>query len=178
MLRRCVPEEEQTDILKFCHEMQCGGHFAGKKIAQKVPQSGFYWLSLFKDVNFHAKSCDRCQRVGSISKRDEMPLTNNLEVEVFDVWGIDFIGPFPVSFGKSYILVGVDYVSKWIEAVATKTCDAQVVLKFLKENVFSRFGTPKDIISDGGSHFCNKMFDSLLKKYNIHHKVVIELYFT
>ena len=72
---------------------------------------------------------------------------------MFDVWGIDFMGPFPMSFGYSYILVAVDYVSKWIEAIAAKTCDANTVLKFLQENIFTRFGTPRAIISDGGSHF-------------------------
>lgn len=93
-----------------------------------------------------------------------MPLTNNQVFEIFVVWGIDFMGPFPISFGNSYILVAIDYVSKWVEAVATKSYDANVVLKFLRKNVFSRFGTPRAIISDGGSHFCNRVFSALLKK--------------
>ena len=82
-----------------------------------------------------------------------MPLNPILEVEIFDVWGIDFMGPFPNSFGNQFILVAVDYVSKWVEAVPTKTNDNKVVVKFLKENIFSRFGTPRAIISDNGSHF-------------------------
>jgi len=67
--------------------------------------------------------------------------------------------------------VTVDYVSKWVEAVACKTNDANIVVKFLKENIFTRFGTPRAIVSDGGSHFCNKVFAAVLKKYNITHKV-------
>ncbi|RVW61985.1 Gag-Pol polyprotein [Vitis vinifera] len=94
-----------------------------------------------------------------------------LIVELFDVWGIDFMGPFPMSFGNSYILVGVDYVSKWVEAIPCKQNDHRVVLKFLKENIFSRFGVPKAIISDGGAHFCNKPFEALLSKYGVKHKV-------
>ncbi|RVW73083.1 Pol polyprotein [Vitis vinifera] len=94
-----------------------------------------------------------------------------LIVELFDVWGIDFMGPFPMSFGNSYILVGVDYVSKWVEAIPCKQNDHRVVLKFLKENIFSRFGVPKAIISDGGAHFCNKPFEALLAKYGVKHKV-------
>ena len=93
-----------------------------------------------------------------------------LVVELFDVWGIDFMGPFPHSFRYVYILVGVDYVSKWVEAMPCRAEDHKVVLKFLKENIFSRFGVPKAIISDGGSHLCNKYFDKLLSKYGVKHK--------
>ena len=81
------------------------------------------------------------------------------------------MGPFPPSFGNLYILVAVDYVSKWIEAVATPTNDARVVTKFLLKNILTRHGTPRAIISDGGSHFCNKIFENLMAKYGIKHKV-------
>ena len=100
-----------------------------------------------------------------------MPLNNILVCEIFDVWGIDFMGPFPMSFGNKYILVAVDYVSKWVEAAALPTNDARVVTKFIKKNVFSRFGTPRAIISDGGTHFCNRQFEALLTKYGVTHKV-------
>lgn len=101
--------------------------------------------------------------MGNISHPNMMPLSNILVVELFDVWDIDFMGPCPPSFGNLYILVVVNYVSKWIEAVATKTNDHAVVVRFLKANIFSRFGTPRAIISDGGTHFCNKPFESLMK---------------
>ena len=81
------------------------------------------------------------------------------------------MGPFPTSFGYSYILVGVDYVSKWVEAIPCKKNDHRVVVKFLKENVCSRFGVPKAIISDGGTHFYDKPFETLLVKYRVKHKV-------
>ena len=100
-----------------------------------------------------------------------MPLNLILVIDIFDVWGIDVMGTFPTSFRYLYILVGVDYVSKWIKAIPCKTNDHRVVLKFLKENVFSRFGVPKAIISDGGTHFCNKPFETLLAKYGMKHKV-------
>ena len=100
-----------------------------------------------------------------------MPLTPIFEIEIFDCWGIDFMGHFPPSFGFAYILVGIDYVSKWVEAIASKHNDASTVLKFLKENIFARFGIPKAIISDGGSHFCNRLFDNLMKKFGVTHKV-------
>src|SRR4051812_9600368 len=100
-----------------------------------------------------------------------MPQNFMLEVELFDVWGIDFMGPFPPSFGKNYILVAVDYVSKWVEVVALATNDAKVVVSFLKNNIFSRFGVPRALISDEGTHFLNKLMENLLKKYNVKHKI-------
>ncbi|KAL5543182.1 hypothetical protein UlMin_010892 [Ulmus minor] len=124
-----------------------------------------------ENTHVYCSSCDRCQRLGSISHRNMMPLNPILIVELFDVWGIDFMGPFPNSFGNLYILVAVDYVSKWVEAIACKMNDHKVVMKFLKENIFSRFGTPRAIISDGGKHFCNRHFEHLMKKYGITHKV-------
>ena len=93
------------------------------------------------------------------------------QIHYRDVWGIDFMGSFPVSFGYIYILVGVDYVSKWVKAVPCRAADHKVVLKILKESIFSRFGVPKAIISDGGSHFFNKRFENLLAKYDVKHKV-------
>ena len=100
-----------------------------------------------------------------------MPQTPIISVEIFDMLGIDFMGPFPSSYGFLYILLAVDYVSKWVEAKATLTNDAKVVSDFFKANIFSRFGTPRAIISDGGSHFCNRTFEALLRKYHITHKV-------
>ncbi|XP_038697122.1 uncharacterized protein LOC119993981, partial [Tripterygium wilfordii] len=117
------------------------------------------------------KTCDRCQRTGNIAARDQMPLTSIQVLELFDVWGIDFMGPFPNSFGFEYILVGVDYVSKWVEAVPSRTNDHRVVVKFLQDNIFSRFGMPRAIISDGGRHFNNYACSALMKKYGITHRV-------
>ena len=82
-----------------------------------------------------------------------MTLNLILVVEIFDVWGIDFMRSFICSFNNLYILLAVDYVSKWVEAVPCRTNDHKVVVRFLKENIFARFGTPRAIISDGGKHF-------------------------
>ncbi|KAL4342605.1 hypothetical protein GQ457_08G031620 [Hibiscus cannabinus] len=96
---------------------------------------------------------------------------NILEVELFDVWGIDFMGPFPSSFGNLYILLAIDYVSKWVEAAATTHNDTQTVQRFIKKNIFTRFGTPRVIISDEGRHFDNRSIAAALKKLGINHKL-------
>ena len=137
----------------------------------KVLQSGFYRPSLFKDSHQMCRGCDRCQRLKKLSHRHIMPLNPILVVDLFYVWGIDFMRPFPTYFKYSYILVGVNYLSKWVEVIPCKANDHRVVLKFLKENIFSRFVVPKAIISDEGSHFCNKPFETLLAKYGVKHKV-------
>ncbi|KAJ9553598.1 hypothetical protein OSB04_017643 [Centaurea solstitialis] len=164
IIRRCVPIEETDSILAHCHTLPCGGHAGSGKTVAKVLQSGFYWPTLFRDADTFVRKCDRCQRTGNISRRHEMPLNYILEVELFDMWGIDFMGPFPSSYSNRYILVAVDYVSKWVEAIASPTNDSRVVSKFLKRNIFRRFGIPRIIISDGGSHFIESKFESLLKK--------------
>nr|GFA86461.1 reverse transcriptase domain-containing protein [Tanacetum cinerariifolium] len=92
--------------------------------------------------------------------------------EIFDVWGIDFMGPFPSSKGNKYILVAIEYLSKWVEAKALPTNDARVVVKFLK-SLFSRFGTLKAIISDRGTHFCNDQFLRVMEKYEVTHRLSI-----
>ena len=148
MFRRSIPDHEVRSVLSFCHDQACGGHFSGRKIAAKVLQCGFYWPTLFRDTFEYCKSCPRCQQLGRINRRDMMLLSPIIVVEVFDVWGIDFMGPFPSSFGNEYILLAVDYVFKWVEAIPSRTNDAKVVVKFLRENIFARFGMPYAIISD------------------------------
>nr|XP_011459895.1 PREDICTED: uncharacterized protein LOC105350153 [Fragaria vesca subsp. vesca] len=171
VIRRCVPENEHRSILSFGHDQVCGGHFGSRRTALKVLECGFFWPTIFRDAYMYCTSCDKCQRTGNLGPRDEMPMQPIIHVEIFDSWGIDFMGLFPSSQGYLYILVCVDYVSKWVEAKATRTNDSRVVADFLRSNIFSRFGMPKFVISDGGSHFCNRTIEALMKKYGIKHKV-------
>ncbi|KAL1317817.1 hypothetical protein AAHE18_15G160500 [Arachis hypogaea] len=171
IIRRCVPREEAQKILWHCHGSQYGGHFGGERNATKVLQCGFYWPTLYKDSREFVCNCDSCQRAGNLPHGCAMPQQGILEIELFDVWGIDFMGPFPPSYSNTYILVAVDYVSKWVEAIATPTNDTKTVLKFLQKHIFSRFGVPRVLISDGGTHFCNKQLYSAMVRYGIRHKV-------
>ncbi|RDY13962.1 pol, partial [Mucuna pruriens] len=109
----------------------------------------------------------------TIGQRHEMPQQPILFCEVFDVWGINFMGPFPISEGNSYILFAINYISRWVEAKATKTNDVKVVVRFLKSNIFCRFGVPRALISNQGSHFYNKTMSTLLEKYRVTHRAAI-----
>nr|GEV44636.1 reverse transcriptase domain-containing protein [Tanacetum cinerariifolium] len=158
------------DILKACHNGPTEGHHGTNLTAKKVFDAGFFWPTIYKDAYEFVKNCDSCQRQGKISQRDEMPQNSIQICEIFDVWGIDIMGPFPSSRGNKYILVAVDYLLKWVEAKALPTNDARVVCKFLK-SLFARFGAPRAIISDRGTHFCNDQFAKVMRKYGVTHRL-------
>ena len=84
------------------------------------------------------------------------------------------MGPFPSSFGNIYILLAVDYVSKWVEATACPRNDATIVVGFIQRNILSKFGAPRTIISDKGSHFSNKVFAKLMSRYEIKHMMRLD----
>ncbi|GKB20976.1 reverse transcriptase domain-containing protein [Tanacetum coccineum] len=161
---------EAVDILTACHNGPTGGHHGANYTAKKVFDSGFYWPTIYRDAHDLVTRCDACQRQGKISQKDEMPQNAIQVCEIFDVWGIDFMGPFSSSRGNKYILVAVDYLSKWVEAKALPTNDARVVVKILK-SLFARFGTPRAIISDRGTHFCNDQFAKVMLKYGVTHRL-------
>ena len=92
---------------------------------------------------------------------------------MFDIWGMDFMGPFPLSFSNLYILLAVDYVSKWVEAIPTRTNDSKVVASFLHSHIFTWFGTLRALITDGGTHFYNKLVDNVLRKYGVRHQTTL-----
>nr|GEV35496.1 hypothetical protein [Tanacetum cinerariifolium] len=172
VIRRCVHGQEAVDILKACHNRPTRGHHGPNYTAKKVFDFGFYWPTIYHDAHDLVKSCDAYQRQGKISQRDEMPQNSIQVCEIFDVWGIDFMGQFPSSRGNKYILVAVDYLSKWVEAKALSTNDARVVCKFLK-SLFARFGTPRAIISDRGTYFCNDQFAKVMLMYGVTHRLSI-----
>nr|GEY06751.1 reverse transcriptase domain-containing protein [Tanacetum cinerariifolium] len=170
VIRRCVHGQEAIDILKACQNGPIRGHHGPNYIAKKVFDFGFYWPTIYRDAHDLVKSCDTCQRQGKISQPDEMPQNAIQVCEIFDVWGIDFMGLFPSSRGNKYILVVVDYLSKWVEAKALPTNDTRVVFKFLKY-LFARFGTPRAIISNRGTYFCNDHFEKVMLKYGVTHRL-------
>ncbi|GKB63587.1 reverse transcriptase domain-containing protein [Tanacetum coccineum] len=117
VMRRCVAGNKILKILAHYHSRPTGGHHSASITKRKVYESGFYWPSIFKDAKDYVMRCDAY-----------------------------FMGPFPNSKGNKYILVAVDYVSKWVESQALPTNDARVVIRFLRR-LFARFRVPKALIS-------------------------------
>jgi transposase InsO family protein len=164
VMRRCVPREERLEILRKCHSTEYGGHYSHFWTQAKVWSSGFFWPDMHEDTKRYVASCLECQRTRNISQRNAMPLKYNLQIDLFDVWGIDFMGPFKNSHGFEHILVVVDSVSKCVEAMPCRKASTKESIAMIKSMIFPHFGTPRILISDGGTHFTGKNFKKCLSK--------------
>ena len=107
--------------------------------------------------------------MGNMNIRNEMSLLGILVVHIFYVWGIDFMGPFPPSYGNLYILLPMDYVSKWVEVVSYPRNDANTIVGFVQRNILNKYGAPRYVINDEGSHFANKLFAKFMSRYGVRH---------
>ena len=173
ILQRCIFQSEVDTILEGCHVDSCGGHFASDSTARKALMAGYWWPNMYFDAHHFVQRCDACQRIGQSIGTSTMPLVPILAQAPFEKWGINFVGPIaPASKNgqKHYILVATDYVTKWAEAVATKTDNANTVATFLYENIITRFGCLKELVSDRGTHFINNTIAALTAKYEIKHR--------
>ncbi|GAU52027.1 hypothetical protein TSUD_418500, partial [Trifolium subterraneum] len=150
----CVGETESRRILNEIHNGSCGSHIGGRSLAGKVTRAGFFWPTLLSDANRHVRSCDQCQRHADLHHAPGEPLQSVMSPWPFYMWGVDILGPFTTSLGQAkFLLVAVDYFTKWIEAEPVATISAERVKKFYWKNILCRFGIPKYIVSDNGTQF-------------------------
>jgi hypothetical protein len=146
LVRRCIPAFVTRKILERCHSSPYGGHYGAFRMITKVWQSGFYRPTMYDDAKQFLRCYSRCQRHRNINTRDPMALTLNLQIDIFNVWGIDFMGPFTKSEGYEYILVACDYVSKWVEALPCRAVDVMHSKRMFHEVIFPRYGVPRIVI--------------------------------
>lgn len=172
VLRRCVAQEEIPKILSACHDSACGGHFSGDLTGKKALRAGFYWPTLFQDAHAYVKRCDACQRYARNDLRMELPLHITLPLAPFEKWGIDYVGEIHPhsSRGMAYIIVATEYLTKWVEAKAVKSNNARAAAVFLFENIITRFGCPRILISDRGTHFLNEVIKMMTDRFQIDHR--------
>ena len=126
ILRRALNPEEANRALKHAHEGVCGGHFTTDTTVRKILQAGLYWPTLFADSNKYCRSCPQCQAYGRriIPHTELFPI---IPTGVFEKWGVDFVGPLPITAKQNeYLLVATDYLSKWVEAVPVRSCTKKV----------------------------------------------------
>ena len=164
----CAKESEKAEIMRQIHEGICGPHMSGHMLAKKIIRQGYYWTTLDADCVKWVRECDRCQRHANLQHMPPRELYNMTTPWPFSTWGIDVIGKVhPIGTnGHCFILVAIDYFTKWVEAASYKVLNAKKVAIFIENNIISRYGVPHEIISDNGSHF-EKEADQIMKRYKI-----------
>jgi len=156
-LLKCLPKEQAEYVVKELHEGICGLHCGARTMATRVCRAGYYWPTIREDCEFYVKTCKKCQEFGNLNRRPAQELQGIISPWPFAKWGIDILGPFPLGRGQTkFMIVAVDYFTKWIEAEALTTITAQQVQSFIWKNIICRFGIPHTIISDNGRQFVDK----------------------
>lgn len=170
ILRRAVTVEESRRVLEQCHEGLCGGHFATETTVRKILQAGLFWPNIFRDSNEYCRNCYQCQAYG----KRVVPYTELQPIYptgVFEKWGVDFVGPLPVTAKRNeYLIVATDYLSKWAEAAPVKNCNQKTAADFIYNQVICRYGCPLEIVTDRGSHFVNELLSTLMRKLSVKHR--------
>ncbi|XP_025636205.1 uncharacterized protein [Arachis hypogaea] len=169
-LLKCISNEEAEEVMAETHEGVCGNHIGGRALAAKILRTGYYWPTIKRDCITKVKACDNCQKHATLSETPAQEL-HTIEVSwPFDRWGLDILGPFPKAPGQvKFLLVSIDYFSKWIEAQPLAYITSEKVRSFLWKNIICRFGIPREIISDNGRQFTDHKLATFLTNFNIKH---------
>lgn len=167
--KRLIQRHEVEDICAMYHDDPTGAHFAFQTIYEKIKER-YFWNTLLKDVKEYCQSCDSCQRRGGPRRNNDLnPIQPS---DLFARWGIDIVGPLPITErGNRYIVVAMDYFSRWPEARPLKAANAISVAEFIYDEIICRFSTPRIIQSDQGTHFVNEVIKQLTAKFRIKHKL-------
>ena len=171
--RRVVEQFEKSVILRESHCGIAGGHYAGETITQKIWNNGLWWPTVMKDAVDYCRKCDLCQRMGQPTEKDRMSFQPVLPLEPFQKWGLDFVGPFKLAATcreNGYIIVAMDYCTKWVEAKPLRDNTTASIVKFLYKSIWCQFGCLIELVSDQGTHFINKIVHELSTYYAVVHK--------
>nr|XP_025670157.1 uncharacterized protein LOC112769923 [Arachis hypogaea] len=170
-LLKCIEPENTEYILREIYEGCCGHHVGGKTLAQKIIRAGYFWPTVIRDSTQIVKNCDKCQRQANIHQAAPHQLSTISAERPFGTWGIDLVGPFPTAPGQlKYLIVAIDYYTKWIEAEPLSSITAIQCRKFLWRQIITRFGIPEIVISDNGTQLTDKKFREFLEGLRVSHR--------
>ena len=167
----CIEKEETKYVLEEVHGGICGDHMGAKSLVQKIMRAGYFWPTMQKDAMDFVKRCDCCQRYGNIQQVPREKMTTISSPWPFSQWGIDIMGPLPQ--GKRhmrFLLVVIDYFTKWVEAEALATITEAKVQNIVWKNIVYKFVIPRTIISDNGRQFNSHEFRSFCANLGIKNK--------
>jgi len=171
-LRRCLEKKERRQVMSALHSGFSGGYFAAMTTVNRICTLGYWWPSMIRDVRTFVNNCDQLQRTRAPTFRNHWPLTPIIPLAPFEKWGIDFIGPInPASARKKrYIILAIDYATKWVEARALRRNDVLTAASFLFEEIMMRFGHPLELVSNRGTHFLSDVIENITSTYQIKHR--------
>ncbi|XP_057746213.1 uncharacterized protein LOC130965471 [Arachis stenosperma] len=169
-LLRCLSTEEAKIAMDEAHEGVCGNHIGGISLASKVARAGYYWPTMKSDCIQKVRKCESCQKHAPLIHNPAENLHSSEVSWPFHKWGLDILGPFPKAPGQvKYLLVAIDYFSKWIEAIPLAKIRAEKVRTFIWKNIICRFGIPHAIITDNGRQFTDQSLAEFLQGFKIKH---------
>ncbi|KAL0445281.1 UNVERIFIED_CONTAM: hypothetical protein Slati_2250800 [Sesamum latifolium] len=144
-LLRCLSTEEGVHVLREIHSGYCGAHAGTWTLANKALRAGYFWPTMKQDAKHLVSKCERCQKHSSLIHQPAEPLTTMLSPCPFTQWGIDIVGPFPIASGqRKFLLIAIDYFTKWVEAEPLARITEGEVMKFIWKNIVCRFGVPRE----------------------------------
>ena len=156
---KCITGKNTKYVLREVHEGICGNHIGARALAGKVLRQGYYWPTILRDATDLVRRCNICQGHAKISRLPSEPLTSITSPWPFQQWGLDILGPLPIGKGQcKFIIVAVDYFTKWAEAEPLATITEQKIHNFVWRAIICRFGIPRALVSDNGKQFDNAKF--------------------
>ena len=171
VLLRCVDAREAEQMLIEVHEGSFGTHANGHAMARKILRAGYYWLTIKSDCCVHVRKCHKCQTFADNVNALLVPLNVLAAPWPFSMWGIDVIGAIKpkATNGHHFILVTIDYFTKWVKIASYASVTMNVVIKFIKKEIICRYGLPRKIINDNATNLNNKMMKEICKDFKIQH---------
>ena len=156
---KCIAGKDADYVLREVHEGVCGNHIGAQTLAGKVLRQGYYWPTMLRDATDLVRKCKICQEHAQISHLPSEPLTSVTSPWPFQQWGLDILGPLPIGKGQcKFIIVAVDYFTKWAEAEPLATITEQKIRNFVWRSIICRFGIPRALVSNNGKQFDNAKF--------------------
>ena len=129
---RCLGQEEADYVMREVHEGICGNHSGARSLVHKLIRAGYYWPTMVKDAQAYVQSCDKCQRFSNFIRQPSEELTPMMAPWPFAQWGLDIMGPFPTAIRQlKFLVVGIDYFTKWVEAEALATITKKNIQNFV-----------------------------------------------
>ncbi|XP_070032719.1 uncharacterized protein [Nicotiana tomentosiformis] len=171
-LLRCVDAKEAEKIMNEVHSGVCGPHINGYVLAKKILRAGYYWITMEKDCFSFVRKCHQCQIHGDLIHAPPSELHPMSALWPFVAWDMDVIGPIDLkaSNGHRFILVAIDYFTKWVEAVTFKAVTKKAVVNFIHSNIICRFGIPKTIITDNAANLNSHLMRVVCEQFKITHR--------